>query len=123
MTKLVLVETVSTFRHTYVIKLNDTEPNEYALDDVTAAITSDEYQDKLEELSQNHIAEDIFSHRVITEDEYLKIFDRENAYLSFWPTEQKFKFVFDSQKHREELIHREVNWGPDVGREILSNEC
>lgn len=123
MSKLVLVETVSTFRHTYAIRLPDGEPNDYALDDVTAAITSGEYQDKLEELSQNHIAEDIFSHRVITEKEYLEIFDRENAYLSFWPTEQKFKFVFDSLKHREEQIHKEVNWGPDVGREILSDEC
>jgi hypothetical protein len=103
--------------------LPDNEPNDYALYDVTAAITSGEYQDKLEELSQNHIAEDIFSHRVITEKEYLEIFDRENAYLSFWPTEQKFKFVFDSLKHREEQIHKEVNWGPDVGREILSDEC
>ena len=122
MSKLVLVETVSTFRHTYVVRLPDSEPNDYALDDVTDAITSGTYQDKLEEVSQNHIAEDIFSHRVITEKEYLELFDRENAYLSFWPTENKLRFIFDSVKHREEQISREINFGPDVGLEIISDE-
>jgi hypothetical protein len=123
MSKLVLVETVSTFRHTYVVKLPDNEPDDYALDDVTDAITSGTYQDKLEEVSQNHIAEDIFSHRVITEKEYLEMFDRENAYLSGWPTEKKMEFIFDSLKNREAKVHQEVNWGPDVGREILSEDC
>ena len=34
MSKLVLVETVSTFRHAYVVRLPDHEPAEYAVDDV-----------------------------------------------------------------------------------------
>lgn len=121
MSKLVLVETVSTFRHTYVIKLPDNEPNDYALDDVVYGI--DSLNDNLTDVTQNHISEDIFSHRVITEKEYLEMFDRENAYLSGWPPEKKMEFIYDSLKNREAQIHKEVNWGPDVGREILSEDC
>ena len=94
MSKLVLVETVSTFRHTYVIKLPDSEPDDYALDDVVCGI--DNLNDNLTDVTQNHISEDIFSHRVITEDEYLEMFDRENAYLSGWSNEQKMRFIFDT---------------------------
>jgi hypothetical protein len=78
MSKLVLVETVSTFRHTYVVKLPDNEPDDYALDDVTDAITSGTYQDKLEEVSQNHIAEDIFSHRL---SKWLANREKDGVYL------------------------------------------
>jgi hypothetical protein len=109
MSKIVLVETVSTFRHTYAVRLSDNEPNVYALDDVVDSITGGDYQEKLEEVSQNHISEDIFSHRVITEKEYLEMFDRENAYLSGWPTENKLRFIFDSVKHRSAKIEKEVN--------------
>ena len=110
MSKIVLVETVSTFKHTYAIRLPDSDPNDYALDDVMYSITGGEYQDNLQDVTQNHISEDIFSHRVITEDEYLEMFDRENAYLSGWPTEKKLEFIYDSLKNREARIHKEVNW-------------
>ena len=123
MSKIVLVETVSTFRHTYAIRLPDDEPNDWALEDVIDAITGGLYQDKLEEVSQNHIAENIYDHRVITENEYLELFDRDNAYLKNWETERKKAFIFDSAKAREETVNREVNWGPDAGREILSEDC
>lgn len=115
MSKIVLVETVSTFRHVYAIRLEDNEPNEYALDDVVMNI----YKDTISEVSQNHITEDIFGHRVVTEDEYLELFDRDNAYLSGWPTEKKMQFIFDSVQHRE----KEVDCDPDVGKEVLSSEC
>ena len=87
------------------------------------SITGGGYQDKLEEVSLNHIAENIYDHRVITENEYLELFDRDNAYLKNWETERKKAFIFDSAKAREETVNREVNWGPDVGREILSEDC
>jgi hypothetical protein len=121
MSKIVFIETVSTFRHTYAIRLPDNEPVEYAFDDVTASF--DSYNDDLSEVSQNHIAEDIFSHRVVTEEEYLELFDRENAYLKDWEPERKLQFIYDSLKHREDQVSKEVNWGPDVGREILSEDC
>ena len=42
MSKIVLVETVSTFRHVYAVELNDNDPAEYALDDVVMAGTGAE---------------------------------------------------------------------------------
>ena len=113
MSKIVLVETVSTFRHTYAIRLPDDEPNDWALEDVIDAITGGSYQDKLEEVSQNHIAENIYDHRVITENEYLELFDRDNDYLKNWETERKKAFIFDSAKAREETVNREVNLSGD----------
>lgn len=98
MSKIVLVETVSTFRHVYAVELNDDEPDEYALDDVVCNIHD---TDKIEEVSQQHIGEDIFSHRVITEDEYIKLFDDMNDYLKEWPIEQKKKFIFKRKEASE----------------------
>jgi len=91
MSKIVLVETVSTFRHVYAVELNDDEPNEYALDD----FVSETYPTgELEDFAQEHISEDIFSHRVVTEDEYINLFDEMNDYLKEWTPEQKKKFIF-----------------------------
>ena len=53
MSKLVLVETVSTFRHTYVVRLPDSEPDDYALDDVVINLGID--NSSLNEVSQNQI--------------------------------------------------------------------
>ena len=88
MSKIILIETVSTFRHLYAVELQDDEPNEYALDTVVS-------QEKgLDDFAQNHIGENIFSHREITEEEYLKIFDQENRYLGSWEPEQKKRFIY-----------------------------
>ena len=96
MSKIVLVETVSTFRHLYAVEVADNDPIEYALDDVTMGVTGE--PGELEDFAQNHISEDIFSYREISEDEYLKIFDKECAYLSLWDTEQKKKFIYKNTK-------------------------
>lgn len=100
MSKIVLVETVSTFRHVYAVELNDNDPAEYALDDVVMAGTGAE-EFGLQEFSQKHIAEDIFSHRVVTEEEYLRVFDEMNDYLSSWTTEQKKKYIYKSEEIKE----------------------
>ena len=92
MSKIVLVETVSTFRHMYAVEVKDENPIEYALDDVTWVATGGSIE--LEEFAQHHVAEDVFSYREITEDEYLKIFDKENDYLKEWTAEQKKKFIY-----------------------------
>ena len=102
MSKIVLVETVSTFRHVYAIELKDNEPNEYALDDVV----SDTYPDGgLEDFAQEHISADIFSHRVMSEEEYIRIFDEMNDYLIGWSPEQKKKFIY-KQHHGENCKKR-----------------
>ena len=92
MSKIVLVETVSTFRHMYAIELRDEDPIEYALDDIVCHATGG-IENGLQEFAQHHIAEDTFSHREITEDEYLKMFDKENDYLKEWTVEQKKQFI------------------------------
>ena len=92
MGKIVLVETVSTFRHIYAVELIDDVPDDYALDEVVNLACGGE--SKLEEVGQVHVAEDIFSHRVVSEEEYLKIFDEMNDYLKDWPTEKKKKFIY-----------------------------
>lgn len=97
MSKIVLVETVSTFRHVYAIELEDNEPSEYALDD----FVSETYPTgELEDFAQEHISEDIFSHRVVTEDEYINLFDEMNGYLASWNKDQKKKFIF-KRKNKE----------------------
>lgn len=92
MPKIVLVETVSTFRHIYAVELIDDVPDEYALDDVVNLACGGE--STLEEFAQQHVAEDIFSHRVVSEEEYLKIFDEMNPYFIEWSDEQKKKFIY-----------------------------
>ena len=107
MTKIVLVETISTFRHVYAIELNDNEPNEYALDDVV----SDTYPlGGLEDFAQEHTSEDIFSHRVISEEEYIRMFDQMNDYLKDWSVEEKKRFIYKRS-------NEEVDFGRDVGKE------
>lgn len=94
MSKIVLVETVSMFRHVYAVELNDDEPNEYALDDVVCNLFN---STELEEVGQTHVSEDVFSHRVITEEEYIRVFDELNE-LTTWTTEQKKKFIYKRDK-------------------------
>ena len=91
MSKIVLVETVQTFRHMYALEVKDDDPIEYALDSVVVLATGG--TTKLEEFAQNHIDESVFSYREISEEEYLKIFDRENDYLKEWTPEQKKQFI------------------------------
>lgn len=88
MPKIVLVETISTFKHVYAIELNDDDPKEHALDSVVMK------EKGLDEFAQEHLGEDVFSHRVITEEEYLRIFDEMNDYIKSWTTEQKKQFIF-----------------------------
>jgi hypothetical protein len=83
----------------YAIELDDNEPNEYALDEVVVSCTGG--KTKLEEFSQQHIAEDIFSHRIVSEEEYLRVFDETNDYLKAWTPEQKKKYIYKSEKIKE----------------------
>ena len=77
-----LVECISTFRIRYVI---DTDNEEWAEDTVT--------MEEAKEFSQLHLGEQIVSTRTISKEEYLRLFDEDNEYLSEWEEEQKFKLV------------------------------
>jgi hypothetical protein len=88
MTKLVMVEELCTFRHRYVVELGDNDPPEWAEDSVVCK-TPDDFH----EFSQYHVGDQILSHRVISEEEYLTMFDKDNDYLKEWPTERKLAFI------------------------------
>ena len=77
-----LVECISTFRIRYVI---DTDNTEWAEDTVV--------MEEAREFSQLHLGEQIVSTRTISKEEYLRLFDEDNEYLSEWEDEQKFKLV------------------------------
>lgn len=82
--KKYLVETVSIFRHRYVVEAKE---EEHACDEVVCN------DGKLKEFSQYHVDENITSVRVIDDIEYLDLFDKDNDYLKSWSDEEKRKFI------------------------------
>ena len=81
----VMVECVSIFRMRYMVETPAEHP-EYALDTVT--------MNEAKEFSQEHIGENIMSHRVMTEEEALQFCDAENDYCKSWNTDQKINAFF-----------------------------
>jgi hypothetical protein len=81
---LVLVETVVMMRMRYVVETPDGHP-EYALDAVAC--------DEATEVSQEFLDETIVSHRKISKKKFIKLFDKDNEYLSHWPEEQKLEYI------------------------------
>lgn len=73
--KLVLVETVSSFRHRYVVELPEGKES-WALDTVV--------MDECEELSQKHLDNLIVSHRTVTKEEVQKMFNDDNEMQTQW---------------------------------------
>jgi hypothetical protein len=88
-TEWVLVETVHTFRHRYVVEVPEGKA-EYALDTVTC--------DDAKEFSQLHLGETIVSHRPITKDEALVMCDQDNDYASVWDNDHKVDVFFTPWK-------------------------
>jgi len=82
--KKYLVETVSIFRHRYVVEAKE---EDHACDEVVCN------DDNLKEFSQFHVDENIVSVRAIDDIEYLDLFDKDNDYLRSWSDEEKRKFI------------------------------
>lgn len=80
--KLYIVDAISTFRNSYVIRCKD---ETHAADTVTC--------EDAESMSQEWLGESISRIREITEEEYLKIFDKDNAYLKDWTPEEKKRWI------------------------------
>jgi hypothetical protein len=80
--KLFLVDAVSSFRNSYVIRCKE---ESHATDTVTL--------EEAEEFSQEWLGETISRVREITEEEYLILFDKDNQYLKTWNDEQKKEFI------------------------------
>lgn len=91
--KYVVVTTVSTFRHRYVIPMDELQAlnpevpvnPEWALDLVTC--------EDIEEFSQQHIGEQIVDMVEKSEDEILELFDKDNDYLKDWDRDYKIKHI------------------------------
>ena len=86
MKKLVLVDTISQHRMRYVI---EAENIEHALDEVVCR----EHDPNFKEFSQKHLGVTIVSDRVITDTEYLNLFDEDNDYLKSWNEEKKLSYI------------------------------
>jgi hypothetical protein len=93
MNKYVLVTAISTHRMRYCIPLDDLQKmNEdmpvdpaWACDSVT--------MNEVNEFSQDHIGELIVDYNVLTEDEILEQFDKDNNYLITWTKEKKLEHI------------------------------
>lgn len=83
--KWVLVETVQTFRHRYMVQVPASNP-EWAMDTVV--------MQEAKEFSQEHLGETIVSHRVVSEEEAMKLCDVDNNYCKSWTQEQKMNAFF-----------------------------
>ena len=98
----VVVTTISTFRHRYVMhkddlqKMNPDNPVnmiEWACDTVTA--------EDVEEISQKFFGETIVDTTTMTEDEMLELFDKDNTYLEDWTRKSKIDWVRKNLKGEE----------------------
>lgn len=81
-TEFVMVETIQTFRHRYVVEVPKGK-TEWALDTVSC--------NEAKEFSQEHLGEQIISHRVVSEEEVLVICDKDNEYTSCWSDDKKLE--------------------------------
>lgn len=88
-----IIETVSSHRMRYAVEAHTLEDakNEVAL-------KTSLYDDDWREMSQYHIGEVISSGHEVSPEEYLKVFNEDNdylsaSYLSAWPDERKFQQI------------------------------
>jgi len=96
MTKYVVVTAISSYRMRYCIPVDELQrmnPDvsiegreiEWANDSVTC--------EEVNEFSQKHIGEQIVDSKVISEEEMLELFNKDNEYLKDWTTEKKIEHV------------------------------
>jgi hypothetical protein len=88
-TEWVLVECISTFRERYMVEVPKGKEL-WALDTVT--------MNEAIEFSQEHLGEQIVSHRVVTKEEALAICDKDNDYGAGWDEATKIKNFFTTRE-------------------------
>lgn len=90
--KLVMIESITMYRIRHVIEVE-------AADDATAIqLAQDDWileQGNVDfnEFSQKHMGDMDISGRIIDQDEYLKIFDEDNDYMSGFPVDKKLSYI------------------------------
>jgi len=72
MSKLVMVDCISTYRMRYCVELNDDDLDVWACDTVS--------MEEAKEFSQEHLGEMIVSHRVVSEEEAHEMFREDVPY-------------------------------------------
>ena len=84
-----MVDCISQFRIRYCVEVED--DIDHALDEVICEYDNLEFK----EFSQEHLqpCPVILSHREISKEEYLRMFDEDNNYLKSWPEEKKLEFI------------------------------
>ncbi len=90
----VMVEAVQQFRMRYMVQVPASNP-EWAMDTVT--------MQEAKEFSQENMGETIVSHRVVSEEEALRICDIDNNYTKSWNKEQKIKAFFTKDGEKVDL--------------------
>lgn len=86
--KIYVVEAISMFRMTYYIRAkNETD----ALDEFYC----NNHKDDFKEGSQRHMDEIHSNIRELSEEDFIKDFDKDNEYLSNWSNDQKFNMIND----------------------------
>jgi len=84
----VLVECVSTFRQRYMVQVPKGK-KEWAMDTVV--------MHEAKEFSQEHLGEQIVNHRVVSEEDALKMCDEDNDYARAWNDEHKINTFFTKE--------------------------
>lgn len=90
----VLVEAVQQFRMRYMVQVPASNPD-WAMDTVAC--------EEAKEFSQHNMGETIVGHRVVTEEEALKICDVDNTYCGSWSKEQKMQAFFTKDGEKVKL--------------------
>ena len=96
--KYAVVTAVSTFRMRYVIPVDDLQAmvkDDLTIDDdmaISWAYDSVTCEDVID-FSQKHLGEQIIDGAVLTEEEVLKLFDKDNDYLKDWSLDKKLKMM------------------------------
>jgi len=84
--KKFLVQTVTTYRISYVVEAEDEFHAETrVMDGITTG--------GLKEFSQKHLDECMYDTRRIKKKAYIELFDKDNAYLKEWPLKMKYELV------------------------------
>jgi hypothetical protein len=96
--KIVLVTTVSMFKHSYVFWEDKDTDSKGVLDFIG--------DDDVEEMSQEWMGEQIVNYRDIDIKEYLQIFDKENDYLKDWSSEKKISHILDPEVIEQKKYQR-----------------
>ena len=98
-TQWVIVEAVSTFRMRYMVEV-PVGVDDYGKDKSLWALDTVTMQEA-KEFSQEHLGEQIVSHRVVTKEEALALCDVDNDYGSSWDEKTKIKNFFTTWKEQE----------------------